>query len=66
MINLPPPPQDLQWVRSDVSNWLAAYVGSRFWLGEGAPFTAGLHEFLASEEGLQYSQSIKFKDGWRR
>ena len=61
--------QALQWIRSDIGNWLDGFVGSRHYPGLPQPgaseavteaaFVAGVSSFLGSEEGLQYSQSIK-------
>jgi predicted RND superfamily exporter protein len=49
-------------VRTDVSNWIKAYEESNYFDAR-MPFVSGVHAFLNSEEGLQYSQDVAYKEG---
>ena len=49
-------------VRTDVTNWVKAYADSTYF-NERMPFMSGVHAFLNSEEGLQYSQDVVYQDG---
>ena len=54
--------ESVESVRADVTNWVKAYVESTKY-DQRMSFMSGVSGFLNSEEGLQFSQSVIFKEG---